>query len=250
MTYSVNSGNPYEDAIEYCNIVKADAWFNIPALATDDYVTKFATLLRDNVDKNLKIYIEYSNEIWNIDFSQSDVVTRLGYANGLSPNPTSDARSRQTVKRICEILTIFKSVFGDSEFNRRIVKLIPSQLSSYLMDTLLTLTSNTTLNPNGIQFDGICGAPYFGYSINDDVHAMFAKNITPTVDQVLDMTRDALWWDVIEPFTSCYKVAQKHGVQLFAYESGAGLVPEHGPYRMQSIPIYTVSFTRINFRLV
>jgi hypothetical protein len=47
-----------------------NGWINVPHLASDDYVTKFATFLRDNVAPTRLIYVEYSNEVWNTFFAQ------------------------------------------------------------------------------------------------------------------------------------------------------------------------------------
>lgn len=38
-----------------------NAWINIPHLASDDYVTKFASYLNANLSNNKIIYVEYSN---------------------------------------------------------------------------------------------------------------------------------------------------------------------------------------------
>jgi hypothetical protein len=38
-----------------------NAWVNVPHLATNDYVTQFATYLFNNVPSNRIIYVEYSN---------------------------------------------------------------------------------------------------------------------------------------------------------------------------------------------
>lgn len=45
-------------------------WFNVPHLASNDYVTKLANYLYANVSSNRLIYIEYSNEVWNTFFAQ------------------------------------------------------------------------------------------------------------------------------------------------------------------------------------
>ena len=45
-------------------------WVNVPLMVDDDYITKFATLLKEQLDPSLVVYVEYSNEIWNYGFSQ------------------------------------------------------------------------------------------------------------------------------------------------------------------------------------
>lgn len=38
-----------------------NAWINIPHLASNDFVSQFATYLKANVPSNRLIYVEYSN---------------------------------------------------------------------------------------------------------------------------------------------------------------------------------------------
>jgi hypothetical protein len=70
----LSNGVAIEYSVELCNILKCDAWFCIPHKADDDYIRHFAELVRDTLDPALKIYVEYSNEIWNWGFGQSSYV--------------------------------------------------------------------------------------------------------------------------------------------------------------------------------
>jgi hypothetical protein len=86
-------GMAYEDIIELANETGVDVWINVPALATDDYVCRLARLFRygeqgdmsdsacdpaapagtattSPINGTSKIYVEYSNEIWNWGFQQ------------------------------------------------------------------------------------------------------------------------------------------------------------------------------------
>lgn len=58
------------------NRVQQEPWFNMPHLATDDYITQFATLVRDNLASNLNVYVEFSNEVWNPMFEQHDYIIK------------------------------------------------------------------------------------------------------------------------------------------------------------------------------
>ena len=51
-------GLAYEWVIELCNRLGADPWISLPHLVTDDFVTQFATLFRDSLDMDLKLYLE------------------------------------------------------------------------------------------------------------------------------------------------------------------------------------------------
>jgi len=65
-------GVAYEIMIQLCNILKLDMWVCIPHRATDDYIANLAILIKRNIDPSLKVYIEFSNEIWNWQFRQAD----------------------------------------------------------------------------------------------------------------------------------------------------------------------------------
>ena len=60
-----SGGVPYEDMIELCNEAQKDMWINIPALATPQFVQSLAQLIYTDLDPNLNVYVEYSNETWN-----------------------------------------------------------------------------------------------------------------------------------------------------------------------------------------
>lgn len=62
-------GVPYEFITALSNVLNADVWLNIPAKSTDDYNTQFAAFMKNNLASNLKVYVEYSNEVWNSDYS-------------------------------------------------------------------------------------------------------------------------------------------------------------------------------------
>jgi hypothetical protein len=68
------SGQTFGYAWEYValvgNLSNRDLWINIPAEASDEYITELARLMRDRVNPDLNIYVEYSNEVWNFGFGQ------------------------------------------------------------------------------------------------------------------------------------------------------------------------------------
>lgn len=70
-TYSSPRGVPYEVMAALGNELGKDIWVCVPHRADDDYVTQMATLFRDNFNTNQKIYLEYSNEVWNWIFEQA-----------------------------------------------------------------------------------------------------------------------------------------------------------------------------------
>jgi FG-GAP-like repeat len=54
----------------------------MPTLATNDYVTRFATYVASHLNSDLTAYMEYSNETWNFGFSQWQQLINMGAAAG------------------------------------------------------------------------------------------------------------------------------------------------------------------------
>lgn len=48
--------------------VGSNPWFNIPHLATDDYILRYANLTKQLLRPDVDIYVEYSNEVWGTLF--------------------------------------------------------------------------------------------------------------------------------------------------------------------------------------
>ncbi|PIE14546.1 MAG: type I secretion protein [Rhodobacterales bacterium] len=64
-------GVPVEWLVALANQIGADPWFNMPHMATDDYVQNFAATVEATLDPRLKAHVEYSNELWNFTFPQT-----------------------------------------------------------------------------------------------------------------------------------------------------------------------------------
>ena len=70
VSFVTPTGVPWESAVALANRAQRDLWINIPAMADDDYIEQLGALLAASVDPSLFIYYEYSNEVWNWQFSQ------------------------------------------------------------------------------------------------------------------------------------------------------------------------------------
>lgn len=171
-TQSRQWGVSPEYLVGLANRVKADAWINIPYTASDDYVTNYAKFLNDNLDDNLKVYIEYSNEIWNSGtFRHYQYTSRKGLELGLSTDPVTASFAYQ-VYRSTQIFKIFRDQFADDS---RLINVVASQAAnSWLGKQLLLNSDNSKYNPNGMKIDALAIAPYFGVisdpGSNDDVY--------------------------------------------------------------------------------
>ncbi|MEQ8896899.1 MAG: hypothetical protein RID23_07380 [Roseovarius sp.] len=65
-------GVPAEIMIRLANELGADPWFCMPHLSDETYQRRFAELALAQLDPGLKAYVEYSNEVWNWQFTQAE----------------------------------------------------------------------------------------------------------------------------------------------------------------------------------
>lgn len=70
-TYATETGVPYEMMVKLANQLEKDVWLCVPHAADSNYVAQMAALFRDQLDPDLTIYLEYSNEVWNWIFAQA-----------------------------------------------------------------------------------------------------------------------------------------------------------------------------------
>jgi hypothetical protein len=106
-------GGAWEHVIALSNTTGKDVWINVPVNATDDYVRQLATLVKSDLNPNLKVYIEYSNEVWNWSFPQATWNRLNAEAQGLN-------YIKGYAKRTAEISKLFAEVFGQSAMNNRV----------------------------------------------------------------------------------------------------------------------------------
>ena len=71
-------GVPVEVMVALANRLQADPWFNLPHRADDEYVRRFAEVVRDQLAPGLVARFEYSNEVWNWGFPQAQFANGAG----------------------------------------------------------------------------------------------------------------------------------------------------------------------------
>lgn len=161
-------GAPWEYVIEMSNQVSADAWICCPQRADDNYVSSLATLFRDNLRSDLRVFIEYSNEAWNWLFTAANYcndVLRPQY--GLPDSGVNWLKAYAT--RSCEIFAIFDEIFAEAP--HRVKKVIAGQAANpaRVTDILTTDVSiGTTLTGTAVEHtDYYAIAPYAGNTVDE-----------------------------------------------------------------------------------
>jgi hypothetical protein len=76
--YYNNAGVPVETMIDLANTINAAAWFSMPHLATDAFISNFARTVKRRLKRGQKVYVEYSNEVWNMMYPATLYAAREG----------------------------------------------------------------------------------------------------------------------------------------------------------------------------
>lgn len=116
-----NGSVAWEYAIALCNKTRSDMWINVPINATDEYVGELAKLIKKLLYPGLKVYLEYSNEVWNWGFNQSvwnQAAAEAEVARGktvLNSGGSTDKFEwgrRRYIKRLHDIVKVFTETWG------------------------------------------------------------------------------------------------------------------------------------------
>jgi hypothetical protein len=227
--WNVN-GAPVEIMVALANRIGADPWFSIPHRADDNYVLQFAQTVRSLLNSNRRVYVEYSNEVWNPDFPQYTYAQQQGLALGLSQDPLV-AGNRYQALRSRQIFQIFESVFPADRLVRVLSSWAPYPAIS---ETLLTFGDTRT------HTDALAIAPYFGGGI-DDLRPFQRMS----VEEVLNWLETTALPQTYTMMQQQADVAARYGLPLIAYEGGQHLVAR-GDSGFGADPVINGLFDRAN----
>jgi hypothetical protein len=173
---------PVDLMVDLANTTDASPWFNMPHRASDAFVRRFAERVKERLDPELSVYVEYSNEAWNDLFLQSQEINALG-CEALSDDPAgecdhdddgtlceysdwndtqercADYGQRWFGRRTAEIGAIWDEVFGDDP---RVVTVLATQIGSLEYRGPMLEEPVPGLGPVHEHVDAVAVAPYFG----------------------------------------------------------------------------------------
>ena len=162
-------GVPVELMVALANDLQADAWFSMPHLADDRFVRNFAEFVSAGLDPGLRIYAEFSNEVWNWQFSQArwaDEVARQRWG-------VRDTWVQAYGMRAAQVAGIWDDVFAGAD-RARLVNVISSQtgwlgLEDQVLNAPLWVGENPDLNPPPyLFFDAYAVTGYFAGTLGLD----------------------------------------------------------------------------------
>jgi len=202
-------GVPLEVCCALANKLGTDGWFCVPHRAEDSYVQSLAQFLVQNLDPSLKIYIEYSNEVWNGNYDQAAYCRDQGVALNLST--TGDpfqAQQRYYAKRATEIFKLCEPIIPKD----RLVRVLGTQ-------TPWVSEQELGFQDTAAHVDALAMAPYFNFRPDEEstVPGM-------SLDQLFNAITTVLLPRVKQATQAQAPVATKYGLRLIAYEGGQHLV--------------------------
>lgn len=192
-------GVAYEYLVQLCNTLQIEPWICIPHQVDDNYIVELAQLFRDNLDPNLTVYIEYSNEVWNWGFQQAHWVTDNGPAN-LSP-------PRRYAERATRAMQLFRNEFVQPE---RVKRILGTQLTNnWVSDEILAHAQPS-------DYDYLSPSAYFGYPGGSCAGGL---NGASTALDVIDCTRQT-FYEQYDSWRQDYWNVKMYGKEMVNYEAG------------------------------
>jgi hypothetical protein len=211
---------PLEVMIDLANEAHVEPWLTLPSRADDDYARRAGELVRDRLDPSLRVWVEYSNEVWNAQFPQHGYALERGLALGLaSPGEDQEAVARFYARRTRELHGLFGEGLGDDlEHPRRMVRIYASQsVSPWRSEQILDFEDTFR------HADALAIAPYFGapvppedytrwrtMSLEDFFARAEAEDLEPARRAIAEQAR----------------IARERGLALVAYEGGQHYVSQ------------------------
>ncbi len=214
-------GVPLELMLQLCNRLEADPWFCMPHQADDQYVRNFAQQVRSHLAPQRKVYIEYSNEVWNGIFQQSRYAQQQARRLGLGPADRPwEGGGMYYARRSVEIFRIWQQVFGDT---RRLVRVLCWQAgNAWWLDNIILSHQGAHRHADAV---GI--APYLGMNVRGQAQgdALHADAVAGwSVERVLDYVEQEALPRAVQAMTASKRMADKYRLRLVAYEGGQHLV--------------------------
>jgi hypothetical protein len=219
-------GVPVEVMVALANKIGADAWFNMPHMATYDYCAQFAAYVHRTLGSTQKVYIEYSNETWNGIFSQAQYMATQGHIQW--PSAPADFQTGRSFygMRTAQMSDIWKNAWGADR--ARVVTVLGTQTGNYgvatlSLDAVLWVGNSVRDHVDALGITGYFGSPVpaawtsqpDGGLTNLFNEALYG-GIDPNGYPGGDLQKYIDWAKANK------QIADNYGLRLVAYEGGSG----------------------------
>ena len=198
---TMRNGISYEHIIQLGNTLNRDVWICVPHAATDDYIRNMAALFRDGLKPNINVFLEYSNEVWNWQFTQAHWVSNNGNQNISYP--------RRYTERALNAFRIWQQEWGSQ--SSRVKRVLGTQTGyNYISEQILAQAKG--------EFDYFAPTFYFGYG-GTCLNNLRAIGASATATDVINCTRESMR-AFFPNIRQTYCLAQLYGKPIAHYEGG------------------------------
>ena len=224
ITQATDHGIAWEYVLELANVLQKDVWINIPHRANDEYVTELAQLFKTQLNPAIKIYTEYSNEVWNWQFGQAQwnlaQAKAEGAANGAvnfdNANDQFTWHYRRIANRGKQISDIFRGVFGNAQMMTRVRPIYAVQVAYFDVGQRgLEFIKNYYGAPNQ-YFYGVAGAPYFNTATADQTNTASKQDILNSLNADIN----AIFTGLSNSLEQYKTAATYYNLHFVCYEGG------------------------------
>lgn len=234
VTWDDYQGQSIEHMVALANETGADPWFNMPHMADDDFIRKFATYVRDNLDPELTVRVEYSNETWNYAFEQTKWLLEQAKQNWGDDGNVYYKAANYSVKMAVNAATIWEDVFSGDDAGR-LVNVLGGRSRPFHSEMILNAEIWKEMEPESYVdpatvFEEYAVTTYFGGSAiyNAEMRAELIQKISdPTVDatqwlyeQFMDETVKGSIPYAANLLRAASEIVDSNGLKLVAYEGG------------------------------
>lgn len=252
--YTGPKGVPAERMIDLSNATDTAPWISVPYKASDDYMRQYARMVKSRLRRNQKVYLEYSNEMWNVIFPGTTYAARKADKLWNFPYKEKNAYQRRVsmaanwyAKRTVEMCQIWKQEFANE--SGRVVCILASQSSApWAGKETLDCPLWKEANGCGRYVDAFAIGPYFGDYIARKEHRETVKSWLRDPDGGMNrlfteierggmVDKETGGGSVALTMNSYVKqnvaLAQKYGLPLMAYEAGQHLIRFDPPHTVE-----------------
>ncbi len=228
-TQGGSRGVSFDYAIELVNQLDTDAWVCVPHLASDDYIEKMAILWRDGLESERKIYLEYSNEIWNWQFEQSGWILRnaVGAVDTYVSDdlaaigPAGQDHPEKDAYMMARTFRIWTEVFKDQP--GRLVRVATGQ-HAWVDNTRRILKYLFETDPEQIGCDAMSVGGYFNFT-EEDHDLWLTQGALVSTTQIIDAANEAIETKTGDKSRETAAFVNSYGVDYLVYEGGQHMQP-------------------------
>jgi hypothetical protein len=237
-----SGGVALELIIQLANMTETDAWVCVPHRATEEYMTEMAKLFKEKLDPKLKVYVEYSNEVWNWQFQQAgwmlqskiagDRVMAAGgkawkdgvqpefpYENGTVAKDGGEGHPERMAALDRRCFEQWEAVFSGSD-RARLVRVIGVQ---HAWTDTARRTAKWVMANGGA--DALSPAGYFGPK-KEIYERWEAAGASLTAEQVIADMHEAFEQDSAGWTREIAAIAKEHKLRFIVYEGGQHIQPK------------------------